>query len=225
MGMFRRLNTVLRSNLSALLDRAEEPQKLISQTVHDMERELGRARRELVTSKGTAKRLANQRDALLEESAGWEDKAVLALEQGDEALAREALRHKMRLQRQADEVRQQAARQQAAAEEMKATLERMEARIEDLRARGGTLAAEVRRAREAPPAAGAGGRFGSSTFEELERMGARIDQLEAEVEAADALDDGRAETEQRFRALAREGDADAVEDELSTLKRKLGGGA
>lgn len=225
MGMFRRLNTVLRSNLSALLDRAEDPERLIAQTVRDMERELAQARRELVTAHGTAKRLAKTREERLEESAGWEDKAALALRQGDEALAREALRHKMRLAREADGLQQQAARQEAAAEEMRTTLERIEGRIEELRARGGTLAAEVRRARQAPPAEGAGGRFGSSTFDELERMGTRIDQLEAEVEVADTLDDGKAETERRFRAMERDAESEAVEDELSTLKRKLDGGA
>jgi phage shock protein A len=226
MGMFRRLNTVLRSNLTALLDRAEDPEKLIAQTVHDMEGELKRARRELLTTLGTAKRLRNEHEALLRDAQGWEDKAVLALEQGDEALAREALRHKARVAREAEQTRERAARQETAAEEMGTTLGRIEGRIADLRARGGTLAAEVRRARQVPPVqASEGGRFGSGAFDELERMGNRIDQLEAEVEAAQTLDGGKAEVEGRFRALERDAEAEQVEDALSALKQKLGGGS
>ncbi|MFW6087941.1 MAG: PspA/IM30 family protein, partial [Myxococcota bacterium] len=183
---------MLRSNLNSLADRAEDPAKLIAQTVRDMEGELRSARRELVTAKGTAKRLANEREELEAEAQGWEDKAVLALQQNDEALAREALRHKNRARRQADETATRAARQAAAADEMKATLERVEQRIEDLRARGSTLAADVRRARQASPAEPeVRSRYGSETFDELERMGGRIDQLEAEVEVSETLDEAR----------------------------------
>jgi phage shock protein A len=226
MGMFRRLNTVLRSNLSALLDRAEDPEKLIAQTALDMRGELKTARRELVSALGTAKRLAKEREDLLEEARRWEERATLALREGDEDLAREALRQRARAQRQADELGARASRQEAAADEMRVALERVEQRIGDLESRGQTLAAEVRRARQAgTQEAAPGGRFGSQTFDDLERMGSRIDQLEAEVEAADVLDDTRrAEVARRFRALEREAEADGVEDQLAELKKKLDGG-
>jgi len=68
MGIFRRLNTVLRSNLNSLLDRAEEPEKLIAQTVRDMEDQLRQARRELLATMGTAKRLAKKRGELEEDA-------------------------------------------------------------------------------------------------------------------------------------------------------------
>jgi phage shock protein A len=226
MGMFRRLNTVLRSNLSALLDRAEDPEKLIAQTALDMRGELKTARRELVSALGTAKRLAKEREDLLEEARRWEERATLALREGDEDLAREALRQRARAQRQADEVGARASRQEAAADEMRVALERVEQRIGDLESRGHTLAAEVRRARQAGTREAApGARFGSQTFDDLERMGSRIDQLEAEVEAADVLDDTRrAEVARRFRELEREAEADGVEDQLAELKKKLDGG-
>jgi phage shock protein A len=226
MGIFRRLNTVLRSNMGALLDRAEDPEKLIAQTVRDMEGELRQARRELVSTLGTAKRLAKRRDELLEEATTWEGRAVGALRQDDEPLAREALQRRARILRDAEDTGQQAVRQETAAEEMKATLERIERRLGDLQARGSTLAAEVRRAREAPRVdASPGARFGSETFDELERMGERIDQLDAEVEAAQVLDGPRrAAVDGKFRALEREAESDAVEDQLSELKKKLGGG-
>ena len=85
--------------------------------------------------------------------------------------------------------------------------------------------AQVRRAREAPPAAGsAGGRFGSQTFDDLERMTGRIDQLEAEVEAASVLEDpARVDVDARFRELEKRAGSGAVDDQLAALKKKLGG--
>ncbi|MFW6051329.1 MAG: PspA/IM30 family protein [Myxococcota bacterium] len=224
MGIFRRLNSVLRSHLGAVLDRAEDPQKLIAQTVRDMEGELRKARQELVTAVGTARRLHRKREELEAEARQWEDKAVLALREGDEVLAREALRRKARTLREVEEVRAQGMRQEAAADEMKSVLDRIERRIGELKARGSTIAAEVRRAREAEPAGGS--RYGSEAFDELERMGSRVDQLEAEVEASKVLDDGRrAELDARFRELEQGTEGDAVEDELASLKRKLDGGS
>jgi phage shock protein A len=226
MGIFSRLNHVIKSNLNALVDKAEDPEKLIGQTILDMEAELKKARRELVTTVATAKRLDKKAAELDDEVARWEEKAVLALRSGDEELAREALRRKARTTKEAENARRQAAQQASAGEAMKETIERVEQKIDDLKVRKGTLAAQVRRSREAPSEAPLAGtsRFGSSTFDELERMAGRIDQLDAEVEAQEVLEDPRrAEVDARLRKLERAGADDAVDDELAALKRKLEG--
>lgn len=226
MGIFSRLNSVIKSNLNSMLDKAEDPEKLIGQTVMDMESEVKKARRELVTALGTAKRLTKKQQEHEDEAAEWEEKAVLALRGGDEALAREALKRKQRALKNADAARRQAMAQEAAADEMKDTLERVEQKIDDLKARKGTLAADVRRAREAPSAAPASSasRFGSATFDDLDRMADGIDQLEAEVEASKLLEDpDRADVDARFRRLEKEMTGGALDDELSALKKKLEG--
>ena len=94
MGIFDRMSRVIKSNLNALVDQAEDPAKLIDQTVLDMEAELKNARGELVSTLGTAKRLVAKAKEHEAAAVDWERKAVLALEQGDEDLAREALRRK-----------------------------------------------------------------------------------------------------------------------------------
>jgi phage shock protein A len=104
---------------------------------------------------------------------------------------------------------------------MKDTLEKIEEKIEDLKARRSTLAAQVRKARETPDDVSQG-RYGSSSFDELERMSARIDQLDSEVEAGAVLDDpSRVEVEARFRKLEKTVEGGAVDDELAELKRRL----
>ena len=105
---------------------------------------------------------------------------------------------------------------------MKDQLSRIEAKLDDLKARQKTLAAQVRQAREQPSAAPTGDRLGGGAFSELEGMADQIDQLDAEVEAHDLLEDTkRADVDARFDALERERGDDGIEDELAALKAKL----
>lgn len=224
MGIFDRFNRVLKSNLNSLVDRAEDPAKLLDQTVIDMENELKRAKKELVTQLGTAKRLEKKAAEHDEEVKSWEDKAVLALRAGDEVLAREALKMKQKAKATKDNVQKQADAAFSAARDLQSTLEQIEAKIEDLKARKGTLAAQVRRAREGSASGGGGGRFGAEALDGLDQLSGRIDQLESEVEAANLLEDpDRAAVERRFRDLERKHGGAVVEDELAALKRKLEG--
>lgn len=226
MGIFGRLNRVIKSNLNALLDQAEDPDKMIGQTVADMKSALERARKDLIGTIGSVKRLEKKQDELEQEASGWEQKAILALERNDEDLAREALRRKAHALKEAQGVRARAAEQATAADAMKAQLERIEEKLDDLKARGATLAAQVRRARaqRPDPSQPAGDRLGGGAFSELEHLADRIDQLDAEVEAHDLLEDSkRAEVDARFRALQTEVGENDVNDELAALKAKLRG--
>ena len=219
MGIFSRLNTVIKSNLNSMLDDVEDPEKLIGQTVIDMKSEMKRARKELVQTLGAAKRLAKEADRHEEEASDWERKAVLALKQEDEELAREALKRKAKSTRKAEEVRTQASEQESRADEMKDTLDQIEQKVEELEARKGTLASQVRKARDD---SGSVSGKGGGAFADLERMVGRIDQLEAEVEAHDVLHDPEdAKVDAAFRALGKERQGDALDDELEALKRKL----
>ena len=226
MGIFSRLNRVIKSNLNALIDQAEDADKMIGQTVDDMKSALKRARKDLIEAMGSARRLENKEKNLEQEAADWEQKAILALERDDEDLAREALRRKSRTLREAQNVRARVAEQTSAANAMKAQLERIEEKLDDLKARQKTLGAQVRRARsrQPDPARPIGDRLGGGAFSDLERMADQIDQLDAEVEAHQLLEDPKsAELDARFSALESEEGEDEVNDELAALKAKLGG--
>ena len=223
MGIFDRLSRVVRSNVNAMLDSAEDPDKLLAQTISEMESGLKQARRELVETLGTAKRLEKEAAELAKECADWESKAALALRQGDEDLARQALKQKLLTERKVAQVRERAAQSSAASETMKAGIETVEQRTADLKARKGTVASQVRAARSADAStASAPATTGGKAFDDLERLGGRIDQLEAEVEAAQVLEDPRkAELEARFRELEQDSRSQVVEDQLAELKRKV----
>lgn len=223
MGIFSRFNQVLKSNVNSLLDSAEDPDKMLSQHIDDMEGELRKAKQELISTLGTVKRLDKKREELLAEAATWEKKAVLALEAGDEDLAREALRWKNKADKEAADVASQGAAQSTAAEQMRGTLERVEAKIAEMKNRKGTLAAQIRQSRSASTDLGAP--RGASAFDELSRMTDKLEQYEAEVEAHAVLDDTRrADVEAKFRALeSGKTPGGPVDDQLAALKRKLEG--
>ncbi|MBI2898317.1 MAG: PspA/IM30 family protein [Deltaproteobacteria bacterium] len=220
MGILGRINSVIKSNLNQILDKAEDPEKILNQTVVDLTAEIKEAKKEVVSCLASEKMMAKKRDTLLEDASKWEEKALLALKAEDEELAREALRRKQRASQEAEEVEAARRNQEAYVEELKSSLAKLEDKVEDLKLRKSTIAAQVRQARKAPESAGTGaGRFGSKHFDDLERFTSKIDQMEAEVEAHSVIDDpGKADLDRRFRDLEK---TSAVDDELAALKEKL----
>ncbi|MDD9937141.1 MAG: PspA/IM30 family protein [Myxococcales bacterium] len=225
MGIFSRLNNVVRANVSGMLDKAEDPESLINQTIREMESGLKQAHQELVETLGHAKRLEQEAEEARAEVAKWEQRATLAVRKGEDSLARDALKQKLQASKKAERLDGQAAQNHSAVDKMKDTLDSIEHKIEELRAKKAALASQVRAAREAGTGTSSGGLGGGSAFDGLERLTHKVDQLEAEVEASSVLDDTKkAELEARFRDLEKSSEAFEVEDELAALKRKVEGG-
>ncbi|MCC7542554.1 MAG: PspA/IM30 family protein [Deltaproteobacteria bacterium] len=224
MGIFDRLNRVIKSNVNSMIDSAEDPEKIIAQTITDMESELKNARKEVVTALASEKLAAKKRDEAKAEVEGWERKAMLALETGDEELAREALRRKMKSTKDAENYENARAQHENYVFDLKKALDQTEEKIEELKMRKTSLASRVKGARRSggvdPLAPSSAPK--SAAFANIERMQARIENMEAEVEVAGVLDDpDRASVDARFAALERGERHDAVDDDLAALKRKL----
>lgn len=218
MSILNRIGRAVQANLNALFDSAEDPDKVIAQTLRDMQEGIRDAKRDLVQTLGSAKRLAEEAEGQRAEATRWEERAALALRADDEELARQALAQKLSAARKADQTTASANQHRAAANELEAAIEKLEERVRDLDARKGTLAAQVRtaRTRSGSPAAS------PTASSDLDRMTSRIDAMEAEIEAANVLDDPkRAELEARFNALEAGRAATDVEDQLALLKRRL----
>ena len=95
MGVFSRFKRIVKSNINALLDKAEDPQKVMEQTILDMQAELAKTRDSLTGAMVDEKKLTKQIDAERAQADGWRTKAGQLLAAGNEATAKEALvRHK-----------------------------------------------------------------------------------------------------------------------------------
>ncbi len=237
MGIFDRMGKVISSNVNALLDKAEDDKKLLELNLEEMAEQLKTGRQDVVAAVAAEKQLRKKADDLRAEVEKWERRAELALKSEDEALAREALRQKKRVESEQQAVEKARIDQRDVALKMKEELERMEQKLEELKLRKGSIAARAQQARSGGGAEGLGARGGSSAFDNFRRMEEKIEGREqenialAEVEAA--LHDGPSEKdlEAKFRDLERgisggaagggtKKDAD-IEDELAALKKRI----
>jgi phage shock protein A len=221
MSILDRLGRAIKSNLNALIDKAEDPAKVIAQTIEDMQDELKKARADLVSSVATVKQLEKKYKDQLEEAANWEKRAMLALEHGDDELAREALKRKKKAEGDAADTDRTREAQQAYVTELKATIDQLDRKVEELKARKNTMASQVSNARAASGNATLGG-SNAGAVGRLRSMQEKIESLEAEAEASDLLvDPKKADLEERFRKLERGETADSLDDELAALKSRL----
>lgn len=221
MGLIDRFGRALKSNLNSLIDKAEDPGKVLAQTIEDMQDELKKARQEVVSAVASVKVMERKQRDLLDEAASWERRAVMALEQGDEELAREALKRKKKAEGDAVEGDQQREAQLSYANELRATIDQLEKKVEELKAKKAQLSSQVGRARAAAGNTDVGG-ANSGAIGRIKEMQDRIANMEAEVEAHEVLQDPqKADLEERFRRLERGDTKDALEDDLAALKSRL----
>ncbi len=224
MGIFSRLGTLIKSNLNDLISRAEDPQKMLSQIVVDMQNQLVEARKQVAVSIADQKRLEKQRDEQNELSKEWERKAMLEVRAGDDGLAREALKRKAEHEKQLAEFSKQADLQRQAVDKLKDQLRTLNDKIEEAKRKKNILIARQKRA-EAQRAIQdtMRGLSDSSAFDSFERMAQKVDQIEAEAEASTEL--GAELTgdtlQQKFKALETTGGVGA-DHALAELKAKMG---
>jgi phage shock protein A len=235
MGIFDRMGKVISSNFNGLVDGLQDPRKSVEQTLLEMQEQIRAARREVVSAVAAEKQLRGKLDELDAQAAKWASRAELAVKDGDDELAREALMQKKRVTGERDRAEALRGEQRAAAHEMKAELERMEQKVTELEQRKGTLVAQAAQAK-----AGADGqrRVGGSAFAEFRRMEDQIEAVETTVQAQRELDGvlnepgpggmTRDEVEAKFRALeagvgpiAEKLKHSEVDDELAAIKKRV----
>jgi phage shock protein A len=223
MGIFSRLGTLIKSNLNELISRAEDPQKMLQQIVLDMQNQLVEAKKQVAVSIADEKRLKKQFDEQSELSKEWERKAMMAVRSGDDVLAKEALRRKGEHDAQILEFSKQWEMQKGAVDKLKEQLRTLNDKIEEAKRKKNILIARQKRA-EAQKAIQDTMRGLSDTnaFDTFDRMSQRVDQIEAEAEAASELGNELSgdTLAQKFKAL--ESTATSGDDALEALKAKMG---
>jgi phage shock protein A len=228
LGIFDRAKRAISSNVNAMIDKAEDPRKMVELTLDEMKEQMTRAKQDVIAAVGAEKQLRKQCDELKVQVDKWEQRAILAVKAGDDALAREALKQKGRLGEELAATEKSREAQLALAFEMRENLKKMEARHAELAAKKGTIAAKAEIARAGGGAEGLGAQGGRNAFEEFRKMEEKIDQDEAEAAAVRELaedDIKSAELESKFRKLEMgeksSGAASEVDDELAALKKRI----
>jgi phage shock protein A len=222
MGIFSRLAQLIKSNLNDLISRSEDPEKMLNQLVTEMSTQLNEAKKQVASSIADEKRLAKQVEQELAKATEWEQRAMMALKNGSEELAREALSRKREHDGIAVSYQEQWTKQKTAVENLKRTLRALNDKIEEAKRKKNVLIARKKRA-EAQRAIQEtmSGMQDTSAFETFDRMAEKIDRMEAEAEAGAELSEEYSGDvlASKFAQLEKQHGAD---DDLVALKRKMG---
>jgi phage shock protein A len=219
MGLFSRLGTLIRSNINELINKAEDPEKMLNQVLVDMKGQLVEAKKQVAVAIADEKRLKKQYEQEAMKAQEWERKAMLAVKASDDNLARAALQRKAEHDEISETLRQQWDAQKQSVEQLKGALRGLDNKIEEAKRKRNILVSRQKRAEAQRTINETLSNINStSAFDTFERMSDRVTQLEAEAEATAELGVlPEATLESQFKAL----EAASVDDELSALKKKM----
>jgi phage shock protein A len=223
MGILDRIRTVLKSNINALISKAEDPEKMLNQLLMDMNENLLEAKKQVAMSIADEKKLERQALENKTQADDWEKKAMLAVRAGKDDLAKEALLRKQEYEGYATSFQKEYESQHASVEQLKDALRQLQAKIEEAGRKKNLLIARAKRAEaQKQIQTTMGSLSGNSSFDTFDRMTQKVDQVEAEAEALKELGTVTADQklEDKFKELeSSDGSADKL---LEDLKSKMG---
>ena len=223
MGIFSRLKTLISSNINDLIGKAEKPEKMLNQLIIEMNEQLIESKKAVAMAIADEKKLERERDNQLAQAQEWERKAMLAVNAGKDALAKDALLRKQEYERASLEYQKQWEAQKASVDKLKESLRELQNKIEEAQRKKNLLIARAKRAEAQQKiqntiSSVSGNR---SAFDAFARMSAKVDQMEAQADAAKELEalSADASLEKRFAELEKsDSSADLM---LLELKEKM----
>ena len=223
MGIFRRLSDLLKSNVNDLIDRAEDPEKMVKQIIIDMQAELTKATQNYGKAKAS-ERLAEKRYLEAQKiSASWEAKAKAALSQNNPELAKQALAKKVKADEDVANYKEMYESISNQTEAIGDQVEVLKSKLEEAKSRQAMLIARSQMAdTQKNLAKSAGGFDGSSSLEKFNRMEEKIERKEAEAAAFTEIAGVDNELDDTFAQLETDSKVDA---ELARLMAEMNGGA
>lgn len=220
MTIFDRMSTILRANINAMLDRAENPEVVIDQIIRDMASAIAEARGQVADMIAQEKILQANTQRNRDLASEWQQKASLAVERSRDDLAREALRRKNDYDENARVYDTQLQSQSQMVDKLKTELQQLESKYEDAKRNREILIARHRRAETQKKVAQVSAQLDTmDPSAELGRMEERIRLEEARAEAQNELQSTSMDDE--FAALSADSE---VESQLQALKSQLGPG-
>jgi len=222
MSVFSRLSDLLKANINDLIDRAEDPEKMVKQVILDMQEELNKATQNYGKAKAS-ERMAEKRylDAK-QVSADWENKAKQALSAGKEDLAKQALAKKIKADEDMEAYKEMYESISDQTEAIGDQVEVLKAKLDEAKSRQAMLIARAQMADTKKNLAKASGGFsGNSAQEKLDRMEEKISMKEAEADAfTEIAGNGEDELRDSFAQMEKDAKVDA---EFARLMAEMNG--
>ena len=222
MSIFNKISDILKANINDLLDRAEDPEKMVKQIIIDMEEQVRDATEALGQAMASEKQAYAQLENAKRNSTEWEDKAKLAIHAGNEELARKALTSKVEVDKNIQAF--QASYDQIAAQtsELRSRVEVLRQNLEEARQRQNMLIARAKMAEATENVATAMTNTDpNSALSKLDKMERKVAEKEARAEAFAEMSGEAVFAKDEFAELETN---QAVDAELQRLMREMNGG-
>ncbi|KGJ88435.1 phage shock protein PspA [Thalassotalea sp. ND16A] len=217
MGMFSRLTDIINANINSLLEKAENPEKLIRLIIQEMEETLVEVRSQAAKNIAEKKTLTRQLRSLEAKVADWQQKAELALAKGREDLARSALVEKQKSEQSLESVHAEMSSIDEMLDGVQSDCQRLQDKLAEAKRRQESMvlrqqSAEVRlKARRTIDTGNI-----DNAIAKFERYQQKVDQVEAEVEAFDFAKNQSLESQ-----IAELENQDLIEQQLQEMKKKV----
>jgi len=225
MGIFDKLSTLIKSNINDLINSAENPEKMLNQIIIDMREQLAKAKQQVAAAIADEKRLRDQANAEYRLADDWEKRAVLAVQEGRDDLARQALVRNNEHLEHGRQLEMTWQTHQMETEKLKASLRELNDKIEEAKRKKNLLIARQRRAQAQKRISETmSGLSEKSAFEAFARMEERIDTAERQLRAAAEIDEEFTgdKLSNEFKQLERGATAGNADLQLLALKQKMG---
>ena len=221
MALLERVSTLVRANINDLIDKAEDPEKMIKQAILDMQNQLLQVKTQVAIALADQHLLEKKQHENEEKATEWVRRAELAVDKKQDDLARAALERSMSYRRMAENFQEQVADQKLQVESLKAALQKLEQKLAEAEAKSDLLMAQHRRSRALSKATDAHAsmreRSKGVTFD---RMREKVARAEAVSRAKTELVTEKENVEEQLAALER---ADEIERLLKEMKAKRSG--
>jgi len=222
MGIIDRVKLNFRANLNSMLDKAEDPEKMMSQLLLDMRESIMEFKRSILDAIAGVKKLEREIADNAEKTKLWEERSILALKKGDEELAKKALEQKLKCLTNEKRATTDLEQQKRTVEELKAALPNLEAKLDEFYRKKNEVIrrslelqknAQVGSSRDATSEIG----IDSSVFLTYDSMVEKVKTLEDQAAAITELEKDNVDEE--FKKLERKSQ---IEAELKAAKEKAG---
>lgn len=216
---FKRVKTVVDSELNALLDKAEDPVKMLEQFMRDMESDIREAESAVAKQIANEKMLQKKYEDAKKMVEKRDEQAITAIEAGNDDLARRALEDKKMHSQTAETLKESHERAKLDSQSVRKKLDEMKAEYYEMKLKKDSLKARAESAKTRTKINRTLSGIGSDESKQgFERMEEKVLQYEAEAETSEDLRSSNRSLDDEFDALEK----NDVEDELAALKRKMG---
>jgi len=216
MGVFERISRIIRSNISELLDKVEDPEKVLQQIILDMQQDLREAKLYVAAAIRDMRKLEAKYQENIDMAEKWEKRAISSVELGNDVIAKEALRRKRTYEDLANGYKAQLDEQTKSVQSLKTNLMALEAKIEDAKRRKDLIMARQKRAKAQKTISETmSGLSKSKSFSIFSKMEDKVRDDEVQAEAVAELESDSLENQ--FTKL----DHDDIDSELAKLKAKI----